>query len=169
MGIVPRTVRGNWKDGDYMYSIYHDGVQYAIDDMGDYEIDADVSYILECLESRRLIIERNHTLVRDIYDHIKTKLSTDIWVRVEGGRQLNCTFGDSRGAICSLIMDFIDPEQFTEAIEKIRNLLGVEWGDVPPDFDAMMKFALVVEECEMDVFKDFSNPLVEVLNVNDML
>lgn len=168
MGIVPRTVRGNWKDGDYMYSIYHDAVQYTIDDMGDYEIDGDITYILECLEARRMIIERNHDLVCDIYNHLKNNLGTDIWVRVDGGAQLNCCFGDSRGAIGTLLMDFIDPQQFTAAIEKIRNLLGAEFGDIPPDYEKLMKFALIVEECELKLFNDFHNPLVEVFNINDM-
>lgn len=58
LGIIPRTVRGNWQDGDYMYSLYHDSVQYTIDDYGDYEIDSDVTYLLDCLDARSRVIEK---------------------------------------------------------------------------------------------------------------
>lgn len=165
MGIVPRTVRGNWRGGEHMYSIYHKNVQYCIDDMGDYEFDADDSYIMECLKARDMIIERNHELVCDIYTHIKTKLDTDVWVRVNSGLQLNCTFGDYRGSISSLMMDFVEPELFNEAVEKLRRIFGDELGNIP-DFQPASGYVMAVSGCDMSLFNGFSNPLVEILNLD---
>ena len=34
LGITPRPIRGNWKDGNYIYSSYHGDVQYGSYDTG---------------------------------------------------------------------------------------------------------------------------------------
>lgn len=167
MGIIPRTVRGNWKDGDYMYSLYHDDVQYSIDDMGDYEIDSDVSYILECIDTRNLIIERHHKIISEIYFCAKEKLDTDIWVRVGSGQQLNCTFGCSDGEFAHLMMDFIDPAIFDAAVEQFKKLLGEQFGE-EPDFTPADNFVLMVGHENNFIFENFSHPKIDVLNIDDI-
>lgn len=168
MGIIPRTVRGNWKDGDYMYSLYHKDVQYTIDDMGDYEIDSDVSYILECLEARDIMIERNHAIIASVYEAAKAKLKTDVWVRVGSGQQLNCTFGDKQGEFAHLMMDFIDPAAFEEAVSRLKKLIGDQVG-VEPDFTPAENFVLMVTGKDNNfIFKDFNHPEVDVLFLDDI-
>lgn len=167
LGIIPRLVRGNWMDGDYMYSIYHDDVQYTIDDMGDYEIDGDVSYILECLESRDLIIERHHDLVKSIYDFVRKKTGKEVWVRVDSGIQLNCTFGDSTGELAQLMLGFIDPEQYNAAVDELKAIIAKETG-IEPDFEPASKFVLLTSgEKVYEMFEDFEHEQVEVLNIDD--
>ena len=166
LGIVPRPVRGNWKDGDYMYSIYHDDVQYTIDDMGDYEIDTDVSYILECLQTRELIIERNHDVVRSVYDHLAHYLDTDIWVRVNSGIQLTCSFGDRDGVFAHLSMDFVNESDYNAAVNKfkqlVNNIPGFEDAEVPDGFIMM-----VIDSNKLHAFDSFDHPKIKVLNVGE--
>ena len=167
LGITPRPVRGNWIDGDYMYSIYHDDVQYTIDDLGDYEIDGDVSLILECLEAHEMIIERHHTLVKEIYELIKDHLQKDIWVCVGMGMQLHCTFGDNKGAFSHLMLDFINPEKFQQAVDKLKNLIGEEFA---ADFEEVNKFVLMVtDKDKFEIFKNYHNPTVDVVNLREDL
>lgn len=166
LGITPRPVRGNWKDGDYMYSIYHDDVQYTIDDMGDYEIDSDVSYILECLQARDLIIERNHDVVRCVYDHLVKYFDTDIWVRVNSGIQLTCSFGDRDGVFAHLSMDFVNAADYEAAVNKfkkmIKNVPGFEDAEVPDGFVMM-----IVSPNKSQAFDEFEHPKIKVLNIGD--
>jgi hypothetical protein len=123
LGIIPRTVRGNWQDGDYMYSLYHDSVQYTIDDYGDYEIDSDVTYLLDCLDARSRVIEKNHTLIKEIYEYIQKYEQTDIWVRVNAGMQLSATFGSEDGVIATLMLDFVDKERFDQIVDGVKKLM----------------------------------------------
>ncbi len=166
LGITPRPVRGNWKDGDYMYSIYHDDVQYTIDDMGDYEIDTDVSYILECLQARDLIIERNHDVVRSVYDHLVRYFDNDIWVRVNSGIQLTCSFGDRDGVFAHLSMDFVNEADYNAAVNKfkqlVNNIPGFEDAEVPDGFIMM-----VIDSDKLQAFDSFEHPKIKVLNVGE--
>lgn len=123
LGIIPRTVRGNWQDGDYMYSLYHDSVQYTIDDYGDYEIDSDVTYLLDCLDARSRVIEKNHTLIKEIYEYIQKYEQADIWVRVNAGMQLSATFGSEDGVIATLMLDFVDKERFDQIVDDVKKLM----------------------------------------------
>ena len=164
LGIIPRTVRGNWKGGLLMYSFYHDDVQYTIDDDGDYEYDKNIDYIMQCLEARDLIIERNHGVVREIYEYLKKELSTDIWVRVGAGRQLNCTFGDSNGEIAHFLMDFIDPSQFDEAVERLRSFMA----DNEREFCPITNFVLmVIDKDNLSLFDAYENDKVDVLSLDN--
>ncbi|SOK58867.1 hypothetical protein [Yersinia phage fHe-Yen9-03] len=131
LGITPRPVRGNWKDGDYMYSIYHDEVQYAIDDMGDYEIDLDIEHILECLNARETIIDRNHVIVRELYEHFMSVFDTDIWVRVGIGMQLSVVFGSVHGEFATFMMDFVDMDKFNQIVAEIREKILSETDKEP--------------------------------------
>lgn len=168
LGVIPRPVRGNWKGGEFMYSFYHDDVQYTIDDDGDYEYYANVDYILECLEARDIIIQRNHDIVRAVYEYLVNELDTDIWVRVGSGMQLNCTFGDSHGEFAHLMMDFVDPEKFDDAVEKLRALITEETG-LEPDFEPVTNFVLMVVDKEnIELFDKFEHPKVDVINLDDM-
>lgn len=168
MGIIPRTVRGNWKDGDYMYSLYHDNVQYAIDDMGDYEIDSDVSYILDCLEAREVMIDRHHEIISAIYNQAKSKIGSDVWVRVGCGQQLNCTFGDRDGEFAHFMMDFIDPAAFEEAVSRLKKLIGQQTGE-EPEFTPAENFVLMITgQGNGFIFEDFSHPKVDVLYLDDI-
>jgi len=165
MGIIPRIVRGNWKDGDYMYSHYYDDVQYTIDDFGDYEIDIDATYLLDCLEAREMLISRHHALIKEVYNYIKTKTKTHIWVRVNAGAQLNCTFGDNLGEVAHLRLDFVDDERKQEAVQRLQELLGIE---VEVDFDRD-NFTLIISDAEsLEMFKEYENPSIEVVFLGDL-
>ena len=166
LGVVPRLVSGNWKDGDYMYSVYHDDVQYTIDDMGDYELDLDISYILDCLHARDLIIERNHAIVRNVYEHLVDVLDDDVWVRVNSGIQLSCTFGDRNGAFAHFLMDFAEQKDFEAVIDKFKKVLNSSSefaGDfVPPDDFVIM----VTSKSKLALFDNFEHPKIKVLNIS---
>jgi hypothetical protein len=168
MGIIPRTVRSNWKDGDYMYSLYHNEVQYAIDDMGDYEIDIDVSYILECLDNRDLIIKRHHSIVQAVYAEAKSKLGDEVWVRIGTGQQLNCTFGNHAGEFAHLILDYIDPEEFDKEVKRLKTLIATQIG-VEPMFEPIENFALMIMGNDNAfIFEDFSHPDIEIVFLDDI-
>lgn len=165
LGVIPRIVRGNWKDGDYMYSVYHNDVQYTIDDMGDYEIDSDISYILDCLHARDLIIERNHDVVREVYEHLIDVLDDDVWVRVNTGLQLSCTFGDRSGVFAHLLMDFADERDYEAAVNKFKEVLKRS-SDFDGDFEPPDDFVLMVtSKSKLELFEDFEHPKIKVLNV----
>lgn len=167
LGVVPRPVRGNWKDGDYMYSIYHDDVQYTIDDMGDYEIDSDVSYILQCLKARDLIIDRNHDVVRFVYEYLVNFFDDNVWVRVNSGIQLSCSFGDRDGIFAHLSMDFVNQDDYERAVDKfkqmIKNLPGFDEVEVPDGFVMM-----VTDQRKLHAFDEFNHPKIKVLNIGDI-
>jgi glycogen debranching enzyme len=168
MGIIPRKVRGNWKDGDYMYSLYHDNVQYTIDDMGDYEIDSDVSYILDCLDARDLMIERNHEVISAVYNYAKSTIGSDVWVRVGCGQQLNCTLGDRDGEFAHFVMDFVNPSAFDEAVSKIKKKIKEQIGE-EPEFTPSENFVLMITgQGNGFIFEGFSHPKVDVLNLDDI-
>ncbi|AQW88591.1 hypothetical protein FDH34_gp066 [Serratia phage BF] len=162
LGITPRPVRGNWKDGDYMYSIYHGDVQYAIDDTGDYEIDHDVDYILDCLQSRATIIDRNHKLISEIYEHLMGVLDTDIWVRVGVGMQLNVVFGSVDGEIATFMMDFEDMEAFNKLVEEIKAQI-LEETNKEPIVEQSDYFTLILHNrVDIKLFKGYYNPKVRI-------
>lgn len=167
LGIIPRIVRGNDKDGEYMYSIYHDDVQYCIDDCGDYELDNDMDCILESLHARELIIERNHEVVKEIYDFLSTELSTtDIWVRVGTGMQLNVSFGTYYGEIAVLLMDFIDHNDFEKIVDEIKETLFK--GKKIPENIVSEQFVIMANgEENVNVFKNYKNDKIKVFNIDD--
>lgn len=145
LGILPRPVRGNWEDGEYMYSVYHDDVQYTIDDEGDYENTSNVDYILECLHARRLIINRNHDIVREVHQKLSDSLKDDVWVRVGVGMQLHVVFGCKSGEIATLLMDFEDDEQFQALVAEIKEMVFKETNEIPEVHNSEY-FALVLHE-----------------------
>lgn len=162
LGILPRLVRGNWEDGDYMYSIYHDDVQYTIDDAGHYEIYNDVDYILDCLHSRTTIIERNHAFISGIYKHLMDVMSTDIWVRVGVGMQLNVVFGSEHGEIATFMMDFEDIEAFNELVEEIKSQIFEETNKEPV-VEPSDYFTLILHNrTDIKLFKGYYNSKVSI-------
>lgn len=164
LGIVPRTVRGNWKDGDYMYSLYHDKVQYTIDDYGDYEIDNDITYLMDCLDARTRVIEKNHVLIKEIYYYIQKHEQTDIWVRVNAGMQLSATFGNENGVIATLMLDFVDREKFDNVVAEIKDLMRKNGEN--PNVALPEGYFLVVQDREYYDMFDKAPPFSEDIEIH---
>lgn len=160
LGIIPRIVRGNWKDGDYMYSIYHDNVQYCIDDCGDYEIDSSIDYILESLETRTDIIRTNHRLIKEIYEFLQDVYQTDIWVRVNPGMQLSASFGNSNGEIGVLMMDFVDTDKYDELLKEIKKSIGTD-----ADIKLPEGYVLIVNDLETYEIFDKAPPFSKDVDI----
>ncbi len=161
LGLTPRPVRGNWRGGEDMYSLWHGSIQYCIDDWGDYENDSNPTYLLECINMRSVIIERNNKIVAEVFSYLQERLSTDIWVRVNGGSQLNCTFGDSTGPLAHLLMDFIDRESFDSAIERVKGFItDIDCSHI----EYQEKFMLMITSVDSsEIFKYYTNPDIDVV------
>ena len=126
-GITLRPVRGNHQYGDFMFSFYHDNVQYTLDDSGDYEEGGgDDEYMDMLISSLAMIIERHHSTVKNVYNYIQKAYNSDVWVRAESGEQLRVTFGNEDGFICSLCLTYVDATALDELNEQLREEVGDE-------------------------------------------
>ncbi|GBG14840.1 TonB-dependent receptor [Novimethylophilus kurashikiensis] len=79
----------------------HDGVQYVMDCHGD------LRNVEENVIHRKLIIERHHTIVKQMYEFCTSLNVGGIWVLCGGGTQLQAFFGNDTGYLGVLYLSMV--------------------------------------------------------------
>ena len=99
-------VKGNSRFGEYMYAIWHDGVQYSIDYHGnlDNQGNPDIAHSVNHLKS---MIENSvyHQKIKGIYNYLMKQNIGDIWVLTGGGAQIQAFFGNTTGYVAILYLE----------------------------------------------------------------
>jgi len=100
-GLSVRTPNGQCWHSKTMVAAPHDNVQYCIDTHENNEDQA----IRKGIRYRKMIIDRYHWRIKQIYDYLVSLNIGDIWVMVGGGCQMQVFFGYSEGYLAILSLD----------------------------------------------------------------
>lgn len=98
---VTLPVKGNNDKTSVAVAYWHDGVQYMMDTHGKLYVEHTTSHL-------KLIIERHHSVVKEIYDYCVGLNVGDIWAMSGGGCQLQVFFGNTTGYLGTLYLDMDD-------------------------------------------------------------
>lgn len=107
-GITTEPLKGGCWHSSTMVAVNHDGVQYALDDKGSYFADNDKKTITMIINNYQLMSGHYHNRIKEVYDHLKTKTTDDIWVMVSGASSLQAFFGNKDGYLAILYLDKAD-------------------------------------------------------------
>jgi len=105
LGIIAEPLKGSCWHTSTMVAVNHDGVQYSIDDRGEYFKTNNKEKVEHSLHHLELLRTHYHERVKEVYDYLKTKTDDDIWVMAGGGSQLQAFFGNKDGYIAILYLD----------------------------------------------------------------
>lgn len=84
-----------------MMAHMHDGVQYTMDDYGKLDVSRSAGHL-------KMIIDRHHSVVKQVYDYCVALDVGDIWAMSGGGCQLQVFFGNRTGYLAILYLDMDD-------------------------------------------------------------
>lgn len=87
---------------------HHDGVPYALYHNSAYVGEFDVSKVSHNMEHILPMIERHHTIIKAVYDYLRSNVEGELWVMSGGGAQLQAFFTNSTGYLGILYLDLID-------------------------------------------------------------
>lgn len=104
-GITAEPVKGSCWHTSTMVAVNHDGVQYSVDDHGEYFKTNRKENIEHSIKHLELLRTHYHERIKEVYDYLKTKTDDDIWVMAGGGSQLQAFFGNKDGYIAILYFD----------------------------------------------------------------
>lgn len=162
-GLSLRPIRGKCdalEDLDYAFSIYVEGVQYVLNDFGEFEETNDPVGMIGCIDNLEQIANSSrHDYVNYIKNYIQLATQKDVWCMVGADSQLMVTFGNEDGYVAQLIMDFASPEKFEEFKSKmIQSLiqLGIP-EDKMPEIQDIEEFVLIPAEPEFNAMFSTAN------------
>ncbi len=97
-GFQVTELKGKCSFDKTAFAYWHDDVQYAMDSHGK----TDVTHSTDHL---KLILERHHSIVKQVYDYCIGLGVGDIWALTGGGCQLQVFFGNNTGYLAILYLD----------------------------------------------------------------
>lgn len=115
---------------------HHDGVPYAL-----YHNQAqigkfDTSKVHHNMEHILPLIERHHTMIKGVYEHLKAKVEGDLWVLSGGGSQLQAFFTNQTGYLGILYLDMVNLSEQTRLSDSgLLKASGNESFTLVPNFD----------------------------------
>lgn len=174
LGLSLRPIRGycdELEDFDYAWAIHCEGVQYALNDFGEFEKDNDPTSMMNAVENLDSIANSTrHETVLEIQRYIEKNLGKPVWSMVSVEEQLGITFGNEDGYIAQLIMDFSTEEKFITYRDKIYQALlrsGISEDNIP-EIAPMKEFILIPSEERFDaMFYKMNVPGVVVEHFDD--
>lgn len=174
LGLSLRPIRGKCDeldDLDYAYSTHCEGVQYVLNDFGEYEETFDSTAMINSIENLNYIVNSSrHEFVEKVRDFIEMHLQKQVWCMVGSEPQLGIAFGTDKGYVAQLIMDFTSQEKFEEYKAKILQSL-IQMGipeDKMPDIQDIEEFVLIPSAEEYDVlFNSMNIPGIIVEHFDD--
>lgn len=174
LGLSLRPIRGicdALEDLDFAYATYCEGVQYVLNDFGEFEETFDSTDMMNCIENLDSIANSSrHDYVVQVKNYIESKLKKPVWCMVGTEPQLGVAFGTENGYVAQLIMDFTSEEKFQEYKAKILQSL-VQMGipeDKMPDIQDIEEFVLISSSEEYDVlFNNLNIPGIIVEHFDD--
>jgi hypothetical protein len=97
-GFKVTELKGKCSFDETAFAYWYDGVQYAMDSHGKEDVTHSTNHL-------KLILERHHSVVKQVYDYCVALNVGDIWALTGGGCQLQVFFGNSTGYLAILYLD----------------------------------------------------------------
>lgn len=174
LGLTLRPIRGacdSLEDLDCAYAIHCDGVQYVLNDFGEFEETNDSTAIMNGIENLESIANSSrHEYVEQVKNYIERNLQKPVWCMVGTEPQLGIAFGTDTGYVAQLIMDFTSEEKFEDYKNKITQSL-IQMGipeEKMPEIQDIEEFVLIPSSEEYDaLFSTLNIPGIIVEHFDD--